>query len=94
MSLYGAFKYGTQTYGATPPAPPRPGTSPLYPKLHNIYMDKIVAVRYADQYELVKINSAGNTYSLRKLSTNQISLVTLIELNTFYQIRTNYIGHA
>jgi len=63
------------------------------PKLHNIYMDKICPARYAEQYELIKINAQGNTYSLRKLSTNEVNLVTLIELGTFYQIRVNYVGH-
>ena len=98
MALFGTSKYGTIKYGATPvppkPRPPVPGSSPLYPKLHNIYMDKIVAQRYADQYELVKIDVANDTYSLRKLSTNEISLVRLETLNVFYQIRTNYIGHV
>lgn len=73
---------------------PLPFFNPAVPKLHNIYMDKICANRYADTYELVGINAPGNTYSLRKVSTNQISLVTLVELNTFYYIRTNYVGHV
>ncbi len=67
---------------------------PLSPKLHNIYMDKICPNRYADSYELVGVNAPNNTYSLRKLSTNAIVLVTIQELAAFYYLRTNYVGHV
>jgi len=65
----------------------------LSPKLNNIYMDKICPARYAEQYRLFQMDVIGNTYHLSSLSTNQITLVTLVELNTFYYLRTNYVGH-
>lgn len=70
-----------------------PSFSQPSPKLHNIYMDKICPARYVEEYELVKMDPPNNCYSLRKTSTNEIELVTLIDLNTFYQIRVNYRGH-
>ena len=67
------------------------------PRIGNIYMDKVCPNRYVEMYQLFQMDVAGDTYHLKRMSSNfatsDVVLVTLNQLNTFYQIRVNYVGH-